>query len=449
MSNALTMAKYTGRVRRWQSSSDAIEQHIGVVLASSISTSEETLREAYERSELRASGDIDSAISRLLDRPFVQRVSEGYKIEDGFRRGLLSISSDVETALVAEASEYFLEKERMILGDSAGTEFEWFVRGRIAFYLAAIEPKESTRDFMQAFADAPTVDGPDPKTWLADLALKQETYLGSDARIVKFFEAFRDYKLNRNVAASQGFAELLSDKSDRDLIFAVSEHLWSVLNPDDERVDVYLRDSVALSVSLGVVENEIMARNTLVFSLISRSGHFDQVDSSVLKEALELAFENFNVADENRNQYFVSWTKSALANLRWLDISKDRDVPYETKTSVADELFDEELSLAEEFQLRGDLDGALRAYNNAIGIRRDQLKFDDALDATDIASRVIFNAFPSKAAWGIFKTVRSMSRQRVTFAQKERIYDFLADFDDWNRSYSNDGELSFSGYLSL
>ena len=422
------------RVNRWWRSADSLEQRAGLVLAASIAASKEQIQAAMSQVADVPVDELAKALESLINRPFVERVYEGYRLEDSFRQGLLELGADGEAAILEKSSQYFLEMENDVLLSEVGTEYEWFVRGRIAFYLAAIEPGESLARFIEAFTEPPPDESVDPKSWLADLAIKQEVHLGKSTRIIQFFKAFRDYKLNHWKEASNAFRHIIDTSEEEDLPLAVSEHLWSVINASDDRSTETLRHSIALSVDISAVENEIMARNTLIFQLFDRSEKLED-RMLILEEAKRLAELNHRVSEQWGDDFFIRWTLHALAVATWLYISNGRQDARIVSQHHADQIVTDLFEVVDLFRQEGDLEGAAKAYNNAACLRRDQRNFDEAAEIVERAIRELSWASPPLSAQSFGKTLGSISKMSPSPSQRAKVNKVLNMLNSWLDTY--------------
>lgn len=370
------------------------------------------------------------AARSLLDRPFVERVDEGYRIAEPTAAALRQQFRDDDAEGFRNANATFLANEQAALESQVDAEDRWFIRGRIAFYLAALDPSESVEHFITAFSEpAPGDPGP-PRSWLADLVLRQRDLLVDQARSLDFFEGFQAYKRGNFVVARSRFERVIR-ADERDRFRAIALHLWSVIVDSGRLSDERLREAVQLSEDLGLAENEVMARNTLVFRLLRQAGGTRRPQFVALHEASALADRNLAKAERTGDRFLIAGTRFGLAQAQWLNLSNDGadgpNVPDSVVSYIAHNL---EMVVDDAIAFQ-DFETAAAAVNLSASIQRDRRMYGEAIEILADGLRRWRGYAPPRTVKRWAQTAGSMLNQGLDPATLQDLRDLLAAIDDW------------------
>jgi len=311
-----------------------------------------------------------------------------------------AISSDFRS----RDQEKYLDAHQILVAGEEATlddEDEWLIAGRIAFYLAALDETESSARFRSSFSRPPSYsDQTRYRMWLTSLALRQQPLLPSFSRDSLFYSAYRFYISGQRRLAHDAFEEvLLADQ--RDEIHAIALHLSAVLESDLEVRRQRLEESVELSETLELEVNEVMARNTLVTTLLGRTP-----DNVSLTRALELARVNREKARHSSDPGLLPWCTRTWAATEW-EFSTSHAPP---RSDLASQLITELDAARDEAFGTAELDTALYIANTAAVIARDVGDYTQAMEFIDgtISRMSHFGARPYRALNRVTQTLRSI-----------------------------------------
>ena len=162
---------------------------------------------------------------------------------------------------------------------------------------------------------------------------------------------------------------------------AIALHLLAVLlrSNDPDRTIELLHQSIAMSSSIGLDENGVMARTSLVWALLSR-GHLRAPETEPdLRDAFELARNSVDLARALGSPDLISGTQYAAAVAEWLSLSRDRSeaeaVPREDVARLVDVLD----NLGHDAVERQDFNSAISTVSAAADIRVSVKDYDAAL----------------------------------------------------------------------
>lgn len=423
-----------GRLERWLRVSDENEQIVAQVLATALSVTPSALSRVASIGLAATRTGEGRATERLLRRPFVEHLDGGYRISEPFASQLRRRFKENYPTAHAEVSDALLRIETERLSRAESNNDQWFTRGRIAFYLAAIDPEESAERFLDAFAHPPSGDPGPPRSWLANLVFKQYNELAHQGRTIAFFQAWMAYKSGRFREAGRDF-ETVVESTELDAARAVSLHLLSIIQPQNPRSEEDLHEAIALSHDLGLLENEVMATNSLVYRLVTRAER-NAGDRDDIHAAAVLARDNLRNTGASGDEYLRVWCLSASAQTSWLDASRLRaeaeSVPPDVVHAVY-QLLDAARVLA--WRIR-DFESFAEAVNTRAQIHRDLGEYESAIATLEAGLTRLHEFDPPRAAnrWG--KTAGSMRRQAGDLTVTKRTNLFLRRFNRWN---STDG----------
>lgn len=412
--------------------SDTLEQSLARVLASALVVRRHALQ-SFLLEDLGQHDEtaLERAADRLLSRPFVERMADGVRVAEPMAAAVRNWFHESDPDGYVMVNRRLLGDEIAAMEDREDETERWFARGRVAFYLAAIDPAESAESFIETFAEPPPGDVGPWRSWLADLVLKQRDRLTGQARALNFFEGFTAYKDGR-FRVAQEHLEAVIESAEQDRYRAIALHLWSLIRDRDPRVDSRLREAVELSAQLGLAENEVMARNTLVFRLIgqgyAKKRHWDPA----IAEAAMLADANLARAETTRDPYLQAWCRSAAAQSRWLRDTDSRRRPDLVSDEDAEQVIGL-LAVATDQALRiGDIHSVVESVNESAQILRDRGQHGRAVSILeDYFYRIRdLDPPPSARRWG--QTASSIARQRLDEGTRGRLRRLQGLLREWN-----------------
>jgi tetratricopeptide (TPR) repeat protein len=373
------------------------------------------------------SGDLtDDAITAMSAWPFVNATGARWRIDR-------DIAIALRDRLRLENPAEFVELHRVLAAREAREDAEldeygsWFVRGRLAFYLAAIDGQQSLDEFAGAFVDPPAFDRARCRMWISDLVDRQSDLLASHQREVTFYRAFAMYSSGMARDAKsliKLFDSVIGPEPEPDLYTAISMHLKGVLSKPsgiDAAIDLF-RASVELSGDLGIRDNEVMARNSLVWALLDT-----QED---LSRTTEIAVLNVAEAKDLGSPSMIDWTRRTAATVKWMKATDRRRAFPPGVEKLADELTEELWDVARSSREAGDVETAIYAYNESACIDRDVGNYEHALEALELASQIILGLpWRPHPTQNIIKTTRSFIG-RLTGDQRGRAETILTELPE-------------------
>jgi hypothetical protein len=319
--------------------------------------------------------------SRLIASwPFVESTSESLRIAAGLEPLLAAdfLKGDPEHFQIAH--EVLAAHEESL--EEADDEVEgWYSRGRIAYYLAGTNPDRSVGEFGNAFARPPILDRFSCRMWLTTLVDHQSYLLADHQRELAFFRGFRLYTSGRTRAALEQFEAVVADDV-VDTYGAIARHLGGVilLGRNPPLGFAWIQLSLDMSRDLHIAENEVMARNTLIWALVRRAQEQVNDPGPDLDRARQLAVENSKVARATQDRSLIAWSTRSEAAVVWLSLTRMRTHSSGASTADRTRLLNllhqsQELSWA-----IGDFETAGFAANDAASILRDSGELDRGLD---------------------------------------------------------------------
>ena len=315
----------------------------------------------------------EQALVELLDWPMVERTTDGYRLTDasvGAFRSSFAEADPVRFRRVHELLAALEEREEL----AAEPEEGWFIRGRVAYYLAGYDPDSAMQAFGKSFSTPPVMERSKARMWLSWLAVRQESLMPGSQREISFYRGFRAYVLGSRVEARREFDSVIG-RGDADVYEAMASHFAGLLrrrDQPDEGISL-LQESVRQSHELDLTENEIMARQSLVAALTARQATSD------LGEANALAKLNLSEAVQTDDEYLIFWCRKSAALTRWLFLTDGGAHVTGAAHSAASEIVAELRSVAED-ALYGDPETALLAENDAAIVWRDLGDYQEALN---------------------------------------------------------------------
>jgi tetratricopeptide (TPR) repeat protein len=375
-----------------------------------------------------------AVIDQVFSWPFVEETGDGYRILPVVGVALARQFQQVDPDAFMKAHRLMADREREAMERTHSVDEVddfldgWFARGRLAFYLAGVHPDESSYEFGHAFEESMSLDARTTRIWLSTLVIRQQHLLADHLRVVYFFLGFRAYTANHLQEAKSYFDEVLDDDTS-DVYRAISLHLSAqIIKVPQDRLKL-LRESIDLSRKLELVQNEIMARNSLAAAnvVIANSARRDTSESRQLfGEAVRLAEENLTVSRRIDDKSYLSVCLAMHATSVWdatLDMKGDLREVYD---GVIKEL-NESIAAADRSR---QVDVALRALNKRASVNRDygdyQAAIDDLREAT---ARLGYGFESSQLKVRIAKTAGSL-RRGVPLKLRSEVENVLAELNN-------------------
>jgi hypothetical protein len=367
--------------------------------------------------------DLQQAADALLLRPWIQMSDAGgYWIDEAYASRLRSTQSAEEPDVSRRIAELLIEREGEF-GELSEAEAEsWFARGRIAYYFAAIDVPESERLFAETFSTPAGGDSGVQRLWLSGLALRAEQLT---ERVRIFMRGFQEYKRGGAHASRKSFSVVI-ESPEADEFRAIALHLWSVGIRNDPVADARLQESVSLSRDLGLRENEILARNSLVYSLLEKGR-----PRSAVAESSRLAQVNLGEARAMGDDFLIAGCEVALtASRREMRTGRPTDDEMDVELKNLHDARDRFLHL-------GMPESAVGAVNQAACLLRDGGRLSDAILEILDASTDLKWSRPQRTALGLVKTLRSIERRLPASDTelKRKHTEATQSVDDWFRRF--------------
>jgi len=261
----------------------------------------------------------ERAAAELGTWPFIEKGENGWRVSATRARLIAAHFRRTDASKFRQLHELLVEQEQQREREADEDE-NWFIRGRIAFYLAGVDQQKSINEFGHEFEQSPLMDRTLCRMWLSSLVIRQADLLSERSREVGFFRAFRLYVEGRLNDALEQFEHVISS-SKEDLYEAIALHLAGFIerrrNPGVALPR--LERSVVLSSKLNLLDNEIMARNSLVWALID---HWRQTSPETTTEKVESAHryadENLVVALRSGVPILLARCRETAAAVEWL-----------------------------------------------------------------------------------------------------------------------------------
>lgn len=371
------------------------------------------------------------AVWQLTDSPLVEVVAEGIRVtpEVGPVLALHFQSTDPEAFYQAHQHLVHVEEERftreMASEDEWVQQDAWLARSRQAFYLSPLAPASAADEFGTAFATAPVGDAQAARMWLSTLVLRQESWFGPQARLLAFFHGFRAYVAGDRVRARREFEAVLADGLE-DRYQAIAGHLFALCLPLQKRLP-HLQTSIALSRTTGLVENELMARNSQItthLALAVRADARNQPDVVAQELAAGLV-----AADAAIDSTVVVWDKrlagilhGSHARALWHSVAglHGRDARSKAAIEALPLVLGEYREALVGSDLADSAPESLLILNQIASVNRDVGQYAEALAALE-------EALDRRTPWNdaavierLRKTARSL-RRRVPRALRDRL----------------------------
>lgn len=333
-------------------------------------------------SKLWPDRDLDAAVDAVRTLPLVRHEAQGMRLTETVRSTLAARFRDVEPRAFARAHEVLcaMEESREL---AASPHETWFIRGRIAFYLAGLDPERSIRQFEASFrGDAPTLDRRTARMWLTSLVLDQEPLLSGYVRELAFYRGFRLYVSGQRDEAVTHFQTVLAEGVRDDVPSAIASHLLGVLTMRRDvaqAIELY-RQSIQVSERIGLQRHGVMARNSVVWAQIRLATSVAPADrKQLLAGVVREAERNLEFASAAGDDDLRQWCAYTNASVKWLVLTDLRENP-EAGRPYLDEVVVTLRETARHSLKSRDVETATLAVNDAACARRDVGDYSGALE---------------------------------------------------------------------
>ncbi len=287
-------------------------------LSVAIGATLDELRTVYAQVWPMANRDLERVLDALVSLPFVEHANGRVRVAEPLGAELARDLHDSDPGHFNLAFAAFGRTEAARLAADAAEPFAaWQAKSRLAYYLLGSDEDSATDSFVRAFDDAPFETRASCRRWLSSLTGRYTAISGEVSRIGRFFEAF-DHYVDEDHSGARPLLLALCDERQEDGIEAIALHLLALGTVDPASVarrTELLESSVGLSAALGLDENLIMARNTLVWTAIgkARRERLFKVDHAVA----EMAAKNDQLAELHGNPFYCTVTKYTRAMSNW------------------------------------------------------------------------------------------------------------------------------------
>ena len=396
------------------------------VLAASMGRTPADLRTLL--SQLWDDVDPSQAVDGLADWPLVEQGPDEWRIGASFARALLDEFRRSEDAAWQSAHRLLVDLELRSVSTTDDSQ-RWFAQARAAVYCAGFDPVESVQQLGRVFTDPPHSNPDVARRWLTTLVLLHDGDLTARPREHAFFLAYDIYSVGVATQALEQLGQFIHDPT-ADPYSAFALYLAGVLRglSRAESGLYLLRNSIELSETLGLVEPEIRARHSYVWTLIGGLGQ-NETRASVsetLQRAKASAHLNLRRAEEYGSPLLVArstWTATVADWLVLVDRAPNDGqlLTYEGLKAVKrlertrEELFD-----------HGDPRAAVVSIRDAMNILGDLGRIDEALGQADAAVNLAAS-FEAPASLGRVETAAKTLLERADAYQSQRIHSLLGE----------------------
>lgn len=424
---------------------DSAYRRATMALAVCLAARPEDLRDLVTQLWPDDEASVAAAVDRVLAAPFVEETAAGWRINGDFVASFVDRFMDEDRNAFQRAHEILASREREATRglsniDPNLLEMEsWFVQARLAFYLAGVHADESAEQFGLAFQSAPQRELTPARLWLSTLVFRQKPLLGEHARVIAFFEGFRAYVVGRRSEALSYLNEVIAGDS-TDLYQAIGLHLYAICH---DRPSARIRDltkSVELSEQLGLSDNAIMARNSLIVAHLAMARELKRSGQSSLSErhlrlAERFSILNLDQARETEVKGYQAYAINEHAIVQWalvagLDGRGGRSPEAQNAlSSVLDEL-SEGVVIADSAALS---DTALFSINQRASVLRDAGHVAAAVSELELSLDRISPFTDAGVIVRLAKTAGSLQR-RINADLVDRLRKVRETLDEWSSS---------------
>lgn len=246
----------------------------------------------------------------------------------------------------------------------------WMSEVRSAYYEAGIDQESSVHRFIDVFEGAPWGRRHPYRWWVSELALRQAPLLTDHQRELRFFRGFQEYARKDYGPARTLFVDVVRGET-ADPYQAVSLHLlgvigrrrrqprWEaeVVTAEGEELRAprqLFEEAIELSQELDLWENEVMARNSLVWELVSQAKATDADRQGLHTLAASLAELNEERTRGNPLSQLHLRCLRTTAITTWMALA-DGHQPVDLSTEVVSQIFSELEGAGSASRDRGDV----------------------------------------------------------------------------------------------
>jgi tetratricopeptide (TPR) repeat protein len=351
---------------------------------------------------------VEDDIARLRTLPFVRESPAGLRVVDGFARPLANSFWRRDPHGFREVHKALADREREHEPDS-DPDGGWFIRGRIAYYLAGYDSRASVQSFGEMFKWPPVLSRTECRMWLCSLVDRQGYLLSHHEREVTFYRGFAHYVVGEWSEAWSAFEAVLG-RGPSDMYRAIALHLAGRIDRAERPSQGMerLRESVDLSSTLMLTENEIMSRNTLVWSLIAAASGSPARDTK-LREADMLARSNARRSRAVGDRGLSMWCARTAVMANWLQLTSLHTTLSPVPSGQVEASMAELLAVRDAATELGDWETVVVAHNDALTIYRDAGRIEEAVELVeDAARRLEWIRIESRQLTRLCQTARSL-----------------------------------------
>jgi tetratricopeptide (TPR) repeat protein len=353
------------------------------LLAVTISSSPTRLRQLMSETWPDLAEAAPAAIEQLSAWPFVVAPSEAeWRVYPDIASSLKSEFRHADARAFIAVNDRLTQLEEATAAQDETEQARWQADARAAYYRSAVDQDDAVDRFGASFIASPPLERTRARAWLGELVARQRSMLSSHARVVAFFEAFAIYRHSHKKA--KPLLEVVIASDSVDVYQAVALHLYGVVILQQKRgeaVDAFRR-SVAMSLEVGIPDNEIMARNSLAWALVEHG----QEHQKTREAALVLAEENVARAETTGEWYLIKATLFTAAAIEWSVLTEARrSRPSQQALQAAPRILASFQAIVEADRDEGDVPSAVRAFNELALVRRDMGALDEALTTLEEA----------------------------------------------------------------
>jgi tetratricopeptide (TPR) repeat protein len=376
-----------------------------------------------------------TAISDLFGWPFIEERGDGYRVLPALAIPLARRFRQTEPKAFIEAHRIMADRERMQMERARMSEDvdtfldAWYARGRLAFYLAGVRPDEAADEFGHAFEETLSLSPYETRIWLSTLVLRQRDLLTDYSRVVDFFSGFRAYTAHRITEANESFQRVLAATDARDVYRAIALHLCALTVKAPTVGASLLVESIGLSRELGLIQNEVMARNSLAATYLSMSNRLSRDVQGVNERdiysdlAYQAADENLNIARNSGDKSLLPYCLAMHATTSWIRARRRGSISEQVYNRAIDEL-SESISIADQL---GQPETALRSLNQRATIHREYGDYNSTIaDMKEAVDRLGYDNYLLDIRQRLGKTLGSLIRV-VPVKQRKIVYALLDD----------------------
>lgn len=393
----------------------ASAQVLAVTLSSSPTRLTELISETWPDLAERSA----SAVETLSTWPFVAASREtDWRIYPGAAESLKNEFREADARAFVALHDRLAVLEDEVAVQEEIAQSRWHARARAAYYRSAVNADDAADRFGESFVTSPPLERSRARAWLGQLVARQRSLLSDQERVVTFFEAFSRYRHERSRAKPLLETVLASDATD--VYQAVALHLYGVIISANNRGEAIaaFRRSVTMSSEVGVPDNEIMARNSLVWAILATTPKTQDARES----AFALAEENVARAEAIGENSMIASLRFTAAAIEWVVLTEGNSSVSRRAREAAPRIAAALDAIADSSRAAGDISGAVRALNELASVKRDVGELENSLATLDGARDWLatLSWLPSEGVSRLAKTARSVRGRALSADTRKR-----------------------------